>query len=636
MFANRVGDRIAGYTVELFAGRSLQDVIEEFAERYLRDGIDQGLADPHILLDNIRQAIASKTMHPRLVAQIADAVGLNATRQEARLQQEMEEQLAAEAMGGFPEVQDALRGKLPHPRTAAKAGHPLAGELRRIWEGLVKPTRRRTKTGRAIDRTNEANDFFLPEGESMDPDLVRRDINQHGFDFDTPADMLSALDVSVSYGKPVYGTASHMGESFSLGVGTTQQQKESVLATAPRGADGHPLAPNGRRSNLTESQWATARTAGFRKWFGDWVGANIARVLTGPVVAELKTQSAPAGGFAELRSWATGIFASQGGKAVSPVLGEVVLNERSVRNSLGHSGANQFKKVAFMAVKSVIEKGVLVHAATNPDNISYYLCAPVEIDGIANVVTVLVHRDVNTQRMYLHSVTTKENLLNPRVSSALQLAGSTETGDVWNILHSALAVNPESVSKEIDSNGEPISAAVEEFGKVAPEAPGESMSLSHKSIIRLEEAIARKMNQGPEERAAYYEKLRDRLASTVLMLRESKRNVAVDQTDAERERNRIRDGLAEAKAIIAALPPEARDRVSFPITDILEADTERGQTNALIRLIDQADAALETVLLKEYRDAFETLLDLAFECYAARELRIKLEIDTNSPLLAAR
>ena len=49
-------------------------------------------------------------------------------------------------------------------------------------------------------------------------------------------------------------------------------------------------------------------------------------------------------------------------------------------------------------------------------------------------------------------------------------------------------------------------------------------SLSHKSIIRLEEAIARKMNQGPEERAAYYEKLRDRLASTVLMLRESKRN----------------------------------------------------------------------------------------------------------------
>jgi hypothetical protein len=32
------------------------------------------------------------------------------------------------------------------------------------------------------------------------------------------------------------------------------------------------------------------------------------------------------------------------------------------------------------------------------------------------------------------------------------------------------------------------------------------------------------MNQGPEERAAYYEKLRDRQASTVLMLRESKRN----------------------------------------------------------------------------------------------------------------
>jgi hypothetical protein len=122
------------------------------------------------------------------------------------LEQKWQAQLAAEAMEGFPEVADTLRGRLPHPETLAEKRHPLAGEVRRIWESLKKPTRRRTKEGRAIDRTNEANAFFLPKGEFVDMDLVRRSVNELGFDFQTPAEMLDALDVSISYGKPFYGT----------------------------------------------------------------------------------------------------------------------------------------------------------------------------------------------------------------------------------------------------------------------------------------------------------------------------------------------------------------------------------------------------------------------------------------------
>lgn len=55
-------------------------------------------------------------------------------------------------------------------------------------------------------------------------------------------------------------------------------EMDGILANAmvdglfERDADGvHMLAPNGQRSNLDMDTWALARTANFKKWFGDWM-----------------------------------------------------------------------------------------------------------------------------------------------------------------------------------------------------------------------------------------------------------------------------------------------------------------------------------------------------------------------------
>lgn len=48
-------------------------------------------------------------------------------------------------------------------------------------------------------------------------------------------------------------------------------EEEQILANAPRNSDGQLLAPNGRVSNLTESQYAQVRTKNFINWFGDWI-----------------------------------------------------------------------------------------------------------------------------------------------------------------------------------------------------------------------------------------------------------------------------------------------------------------------------------------------------------------------------
>lgn len=143
-----------------------------------------------------------------------------------------------------------------------------------------------------------------------------------------------------------------------------------------------------------------------------------ARVLQGQPVAVVAERRAPQG-YPALRAWAIDLFVNQfGGKAMNPELGEVTLNERSVRDSMAHR-MNPFKAEAFAVVKDVLERGVMVLSSPVEDFDSFYVSAPVRIAGVDDIVTVLVRRHPGEQgRMYLHSVVTKEGLLQSRDSEA--------------------------------------------------------------------------------------------------------------------------------------------------------------------------------------------------------------------------
>lgn len=164
-----------------------------------------------------------------------------------------------------------------------------------------------------------------------------------------------------------------------------------------------------------------------------------AAVLQGPPVASLTGDEAPRAGMQSVRQWATRLFAAQGGLARNPEIGPVVMDARSVRDSMAHGKANPFKYAAFAAVKDVLEQGVLVASSTHGrDGESHFISAPVQIAGKDDVVTVLVRRDPNEQRMYLHSVATKEYLLNRRVSgtdtaSDVERSGSSSSGDAASV-----------------------------------------------------------------------------------------------------------------------------------------------------------------------------------------------------------
>ncbi|MDP4076849.1 hypothetical protein [Acidovorax sp. A1169] len=185
-----------------------------------------------------------------------------------------------------------------------------------------------------------------------------------------------------------------------------------------------------------------------------------ARILQGAPVAVLKGNEAPHG-YPLLRDWAVRLFQGFGNKATNREIGQVVLDERSVRDLMAHR-MNPYKAVAFAAARQVVEHGALVLSAQHSrDTTGHFISAPVSIAGVENIVTVLVRTTTNSQRMYLHSAITKESLLKSGNSGAdtvdgVERSGKATSGDVASVLRRLLTVNVEvpvaSISKPAPRN----------------------------------------------------------------------------------------------------------------------------------------------------------------------------------------
>ncbi|MBQ9619296.1 MAG: hypothetical protein IJR44_02270, partial [Neisseriaceae bacterium] len=189
---------------------------------------------------------------------------------------------------------------------------------------------------------------------------------------------------------------------------------------------------------------------------------RIAKCLQGEPVCVLNERLAPHKGMASVRQWAVDVFNSWDNKIISPELGEIVVNEKSARDTLGH-GLSPFKIEAIRSIKDVIEQGVVVTNTQVRNEDHYFISAPVTIENTEDIVTVLVKRDVNTQRMYLHSVLTKESILNKdfgQKSTPEHLIPTADTevseqshklysGDVGRILQNYLKVNIPQLEKEV-------------------------------------------------------------------------------------------------------------------------------------------------------------------------------------------
>ena len=141
---------------------------------------------------------------------------------------------------------------------------------------------------------------------------------------------------------------------------------------------------------------------------------RIAKCLQGEPVVILNGRQSPqpqqAGYYAAVEKWAVEIFKNWGYKAISPELGEIELSMRSIKNSNAHK-LNPFKAEAYRSIKDVIEQGVVFAQTQVGKEEHFFISAPVTIDNQIDLVTVLVQRNIDSQKMYLHSVMIREKIL---------------------------------------------------------------------------------------------------------------------------------------------------------------------------------------------------------------------------------
>ncbi len=221
-------------------------------------------------------------------------------------------------------------------------------------------------------------------------------------------------------------------------------------------------APNGKPTKLTERQWLQVRTGAFKQWFGDWekvarFNSAVQQLLSMSEVASITgTEFAPDG--RKLTDKVTEFWNKEyGGVAKNPVLGDVVLDTRSVKASIAH-GVGRLKSAAFAVVHDVIERGVLVEIA--PDwkgrgEDSYVIAAPVQIGNTAYVCEVVVMKGETRTGFYLHEVQIKEKLLDvfkTGVITGTSGASKSILLDVWQRVKQI----EENCSKVVDENGEPL------------------------------------------------------------------------------------------------------------------------------------------------------------------------------------
>lgn len=225
-------------------------------------------------------------------------------------------------------------------------------------------------------------------------------------------------------------------------------------------------APNGKPTKLTERQWVQVRTPSFKKWFGDWerlAELYAARdfALNSEPVAEVSGndfQKDPTGANTLIDRVAD-YFAGLGGKAESPDLGTVELTRRGVKSSVAH-GIGAKKAAAFAAVKDVIEKGVVFDRNDDWKGRGYAtaaIAAPIRMGGKDYVCELIVNRYKDRNAFYLHEVNLKEKLSDTIKTATGAVSIGEPARPVMSIIAQRLAeVNPASVSKVVDENGEPL------------------------------------------------------------------------------------------------------------------------------------------------------------------------------------
>ena len=212
----------------------------------------------------------------------------------------------------------------------------------------------------------------------------------------------------------------------------------------------------GELSNLSEHDWLFVRTNGFKEKYGDWERFFKCQfLLEHPAVCALSgNEFAPVEG-KTLTDQVEEYFIELGRKVLSPFFGEVILDRKGADDSLAH-GMGRLKAIAYAAVKDVIEKGILINYEFNHKNRGYnsaVLAAPITIGKERFICLVVIRKNLNENKFYLHEVVEKRKLLSEGSNTAQKQPQRLKV--FAKILQNIISAKDLQINCILETNGEP-------------------------------------------------------------------------------------------------------------------------------------------------------------------------------------
>ena len=253
--------------------------------------------------------------------------------------------------------------------------------------------------------------------------------------------------------------------------------------------------PFGQNSKLNYKEWSFARSDEFKKQFGDWeskikkdylLSKNYAIELTGDEFSRKEDMT--------LTEQVEEYFNNENNVVVSPFFGKVVLDKKGVEDSLAH-GMGRLKAIAYASVKDVINKGVILDIDENHKERgynSYVVAAPIKIKDEDYICEVVLKKNKNETRFYLHEVTEQKKFLGQAFLTNLAQKPARQQGTLQSILEKTVLVN-DNILCPLTENGEPeksfvanelkkIQKYAETIDNSQTENPKESVEKSSKDI----------------------------------------------------------------------------------------------------------------------------------------------------------
>ena len=200
-------------------------------------------------------------------------------------------------------------------------------------------------------------------------------------------------------------------------------------------------------------------------------------------------------------------FRKHGNLVKNSIIGDVIIDKRGVKSDIGH-GMGRKKAASFAAVPDVIKKGKIVDYQSNWKNRGYdtvVLAAPIKIGKTPHIMGVVLIKDHNGNRFYLHEVLSiGEGAMSFKTGTVSKNGESGDTApSLISILQRIAKINPlskKNISQIVEGETESKVQAVKNdiWAKEHIKEYG-SLNALNKSAVRATIRAAQKNNMSEQD-----------------------------------------------------------------------------------------------------------------------------------------